>query len=69
MNQDAIEFLVTSDEHNQRIDKVVSSKLSEFSRVLIKEWSLMLLWHVFQENKEACLVSCTVPFRDMGAHP
>ena len=38
MNDDAIEFLVTSEEHNQRIDKVVSSKLSEFSRVLIKEW-------------------------------
>ena len=38
MNDDAIEFLVTSDEHNQRIDKVVTSKLSEFSRVLIKEW-------------------------------
>ena len=38
MNEDAIEFLVTSDEHNQRIDKVVTSKLSEYSRVVIKEW-------------------------------
>ena len=38
MNEDAIEFLVTSDDHNQRIDKVVSSKLSEYSRVIIQGW-------------------------------
>ena len=38
MNEDTVEFLVTSDEHNQRIDKVVSLKLSEYSRVIIKEW-------------------------------
>ena len=38
MNEDAIEFLVTSDEHNQRIDKFVSSKLSEYSRVIIQDW-------------------------------
>ena len=38
MNEDAIEFLVTSDEHNQRIDKFVSSKLSEYSRVTIQDW-------------------------------
>jgi len=38
MNEDAIQFLVTSDEHNQRVDRFVSSKLSEYSRVIIQDW-------------------------------
>ncbi len=38
MNEDAIEFLVTPEEHSQRIDKVVSSRLDKYSRVIIQEW-------------------------------
>ncbi|SVD92501.1 uncharacterized protein METZ01_LOCUS445355, partial [marine metagenome] len=38
MKEDAIEFLVLTEEHNQRVDKVVSSYLKEYSRVIIKDW-------------------------------
>ena len=38
MKEDAIEFLVPAEDHNQRVDKVVSSYLKEYSRVIIKDW-------------------------------
>ena len=38
MKEDAIEFLVPAEDHNQRVDKIVTSYLKEYSRVIIKDW-------------------------------